>query len=291
MAFPKQVSHRSTNRTPAPDGGSYGATGVGLNWAKKMGPRTRKKAGSSEKAPDGSAASKKPHGPTPAPPVLKKAAVEYKVDPDDEGADSVKFVYADAGKSDVNKDGKYDTVEAGAGVFSLSKRGQHGNVGGEYKTELLTTKLKASASEGGRSLEFKTAAVSKEWSVFVAPEGDNGKNPYLELGAGGDLLSAEVKVDALTGSDGKRVGFVGWAKAGAAVATGWLKGRIGIPLGKYSIDLKVSVSGDVGEVGGEIGGGAYYDKEEGRAHVIGGGAASFLGGLGLNFDLSVGKKF
>lgn len=291
MAFPKQVSHRSTSRTPAPDGGSGGAPGGGQNWAKKMGPGTLKRADSPGKAPDGSAASKKPLVPTPAPPILKKAAVEYKVDPKDEAADAVKFVYADAGKSDVNKDGKYDTVEAGAGVFSLSKRGQDGNVGGEYKTELLTAKAKASASGGGVSFEGKAVVMSKDMSVFVGPEGDNGKNPYLELGAGGDLLGAEAKADVLTGSDGKRVGIVRWAKAGAAVATGWLKGRIGIPLGKYSIDLKVSVSGDVGAVGGEIGGGAYYDKEEGRAHVIGGGAAGFLGGLGLNFDLSVGKKF
>ncbi len=277
MAFPKKLSHRSTNRTPAPDGGRDGAPGGGRNWARKMGPRTR--------------AAKKGDSPTPAPPVLKKAGVVYEVDKKDPERDSVKFVYADAGKSDANGDGKYDTVEAGAGVFSLAKRGQTGNLGGEAKVELLTAKAKASASGGGASAEAKAAVLSGDFSTFVGPKGDDGKNPYLELGAGGDVLSAEAKVETLTGSDGKRVGVVRWAKAGASVAAGWLKGRIGIPLGKYSIDLKVSVSGDIGGVGAEVGGGAFYDKEEGRAHLVGGAAGEFLAGIGINFDLSVGKKF
>lgn len=233
-----------------------------------------------------------PATPAPSPPRLKKAAQSYKLNPDNDD-DWEKAIYADYKGSDFDGDGAIDTHEVGAGIVSVSKRGQQGNVGGMIKVETLTAKGSVFQNKGGVRAEGKVVGVGEELSVFVGPKGDNGKNPYLEAGGQGELFVAEAKGEALLGYDGRRIGVGAWGKAGAAVLAGEAKGRVGIPIPftDWTIDIKAGVAGDVGSIGGEIGGMAFWDKQESRLHVMGAFAAKFLAGLGLKFDISIGKKF
>ncbi|MBI4953249.1 MAG: PAAR domain-containing protein [Myxococcales bacterium] len=235
-----------------------------------------------------------------APPAGKthKAAAEYKVKDDD---NYLKAVYAEHVSSDFDKDGHVDTHKVGVGVFSASGETVKGKgpvtYGARGKYDVATASAYAGASfDKGGSVRAGAKAVltSAEGSVFVGPKGDDGKNPYAEVGAQGQLLGAEAKGDVLLGDDGKRVGVLVGGKASASAMGGEARGRVGIPLwpgSKYSLDIKVGVSGDLGAVGGSLAAGGYYDKEEGRTHFIFEGALKLLAGLGLSLDISIGRKF
>ncbi len=236
-----------------------------------------------------------------------KIAAHYKINPDNE-EDFEKALYAEHKGEFENKDGKVRfKQEVGAGLASISKQGEtKSGWGGRFKMSNYTAN--ASVEGGGSTFagqpvsgikgEAKASVVSAEASVYKGPPGDNGKNPYLELGGSGDLLTASASGDVLRGYDGKRIGFGAMGSASAAVASGEAKARTSIPLPlgwlglkDWTIDIRAKTSGSIGSA--EIGGGgmAYYDTEEKRFYVQGLiKIAAFLG-IGIDVDISIGKKF
>jgi uncharacterized Zn-binding protein involved in type VI secretion len=234
---------------------------------------------------------------TPAPGTQPhKVAAHYKLNPDNE-EDWEKALYADYKGSDSDNDGKNDTHEVGLGMVSISKQGEtKDGLGGRFKMDAMTAKGSAFQQYGGTKVEGKASMVSMEGSVYKGPPGDNGKNPYLEGGASGDILSANASYENLMGYDGKRIGVGTMASAGAAVLSGEAKGRVGIPLGwlglkDWSIDIKGGVSGSLESVGAGAGAMAFYDTQEKRFHLKGLLDIAAVLGVGLNIDISIGKKF
>jgi uncharacterized Zn-binding protein involved in type VI secretion len=235
-----------------------------------------------------------------------KIAAHYKLNPDNE-EDFEKVLYADhKGEFTTNPDGTvHFKQEVGAGLVSISKQGEtKSGWGGRFKV----SELNATASvEGGGGMvggqatggikgEAKASVVSGEVSVYKGPPGDNGKNPYAEVGASGDLLTASASGDVLNGYDGKRIGVGAMGSAGAAVASGEAKARTSIGLGwlglkDWTIDIRGKTSGSVGSA--EIGGGAmaFYDTQEKRFYLQGAIKLAALLGFGLDIDISIGKKF
>jgi uncharacterized Zn-binding protein involved in type VI secretion len=227
---------------------------------------------------------------------LHKVAAEYKVKNDE---NYQKVLYAEAKFSDTDKDGTRDAVKAGAGVANLSGRVQQkdGNFGAAGQVKLLTVEGEAKAygtNRGGTvAANAKAEGETVAGSVFVGPKGDNGKNPYFELGARGTAGVAEVGGEAFVGDDGKRQGFLLGGKAGASALDGEVNARTAIPTGKgNTLDIKAAASAGLGSTpGGEVRLGFYKDKEEGRWHFVGGLAGSFLGKIGISWDISWGKRY
>ena len=235
-----------------------------------------------------------------------KVAAHYKINPDNE-EDFEKALYADhKGEFNKNPDGSVRfKQEVGAGLVSMSKQGETKNGwGGRFKMSNYNASASvegggavvAGQALGGAKGEAKASVVSAEASVYKGPPGDNGKNPYLEVGGSGDLLVASASGDVLRGYDGKRIGFGAMGSASAAVASGEAKARSSIGLGwlglkDWTIDVRAKTSGSVGSA--EIGGGGmvFFDKEEKRFYVQGLiKIAAFLG-IGIDVDISIGKKF
>jgi hypothetical protein len=237
-----------------------------------------------------------------------KVAAHYKINPDNED-DYEKALFAEhKGESQKNPDGSvHFKHEVGAGLASISKQGEtKSGIGGRFK--MSNYSANASVEGGGAVMhgqamggikgEAKASVVSAEASVYKGPPGDNGKNPYLEVGGSGDLLSASASGDVLRGYDGKRIGVGAMGQAGAAVAQGEVKARTSIPLSigrfglkDWTIDIRAKTSGSVGSAEIAGGGMAYYDTQEKRFYVQGLiKIAAFLG-IGIDVDISIGKKF
>jgi uncharacterized Zn-binding protein involved in type VI secretion len=235
-----------------------------------------------------------------------KVAAHYKINPDNE-EDVEKVLYADhKGEFTKNPDGSVRfKQEVGVGMASISKQGEtKGGWGGRFKTSQFNATASvegggaviAGQPLGGGKAEAKASVTSMEASVYKGPPGDNGKNPYLEVGGSADLLTASASGDVLRGYDGKRIGFGAMGQAGAAVAQGEAKARSSIGLGwlglkDWTIDIRAKASGSVGSAEIAGGGMAFYDKEEKRFYVQGLiKIAAFLG-IGIDVDISIGKKF
>jgi uncharacterized Zn-binding protein involved in type VI secretion len=231
-----------------------------------------------------------------APDVVHKKAAEHKVQNDDSHQ---KALYADAKFSDFDKDGKRDTMQAGIGMVNLAGRTQQkdGHFGVSGQAQVLTAGVETRGHVGkgvGGFAGAKAVGTEAGGSVFVGPKGDNGKNPYAEVGAKGTLGVAEANADGFIGDDGRRVGIGGGAKAGASVLEGEVRGRtsIPIPFTDWTIDTRGAASGGlVSSPGGEVRGALFYDKQEKRAHFSGGLAGQFLGKLGITWDFSIGKRY
>jgi uncharacterized Zn-binding protein involved in type VI secretion len=249
-----------------------------------------------EYAPSAADDTTKGMSPDGAPDLLYKKAAEHKVTDDD---NYVKALYAEAKFSDYDKDGTRDTAKVGVGLVNMSGRAQQkdGYLGASGAARVMTAE--AEASSHGTALGYGANANAKaeyttvEGSVFAGPKGDNGKNPYAEVGARGTLGIAEAGAGGFIGDDGRRVGIGGYAKAQAAAVEGEVKARtsIPIPFTDWTIDARGSGSGSVGSVGGSVQGAAYYDKQEKRVHLQGNVVVKFLAGLGIDFDLSIGKRY
>jgi uncharacterized Zn-binding protein involved in type VI secretion len=212
-----------------------------------------------------------------------------------------KTLYADFQRLDSNYDKQTDGFKVGAGMASIQGRNDNATGGGARgQMDVMSANATVSharentwyGGQGGTVIDGKASMESMSGSVYKGPAGDNGYNPYVEGGAGLDIFAASAHGESLIGSDGRRVGLYGKAGAGASAVTGSAKTRFGIPLwGDKTIDIKVGAAGDLGAVGAGAGGGAYYDKVEGRFHVLANFAVKVLAGLGLDIDISVGKKF
>ena len=216
----------------------------------------------------------------------------------DENA-QLKVVYAEGTAS---SEGEGFTAKGGVGVASATLGGSTDKgeftLGGSLGTDMGYAKGSieggGNAQMGGVKADAKAAVVSDTASGYIAPKGDK-YNPYLAGSVTGDGLEADASANALQGYDGNRVGVVADAGASANLVQGSAAGRVGIPLGwlgfpNSSIDINVKGTAAIG-VGASAGGGAYYDKSQGRVHVLADFAVKLLGGLGINLDISIGKKF
>ena len=186
-------------------------------------------------------------------------------------------------------------VEVGMGLLKMSHAGKFGNsyFGGSHKLESMTAEAKAEggivAGLGGKA-SAKALMKSQEASLFV---GKDNNNPWAEAGGEYNLLQAEAKVDALLGSDGRRVGIVLGAKAEAAAATGDLKGEVNVPIPWTNWIL--SIKGKAGVKAGAVGAGAgaygFKDIASGRYHTGAWGVAAALVGINGVLDLSAGPRY
>jgi len=222
-----------------------------------------------------------------------KVAAAYRINPDNDD-DFEKVLYADYKGSDNDGDGKVDTHSVGVGMVSIGRQGETaGGLGGRFKMSAMSASASAGGGYLGGKAEAKASMVSMEGSVYKGPPGDNGKNPYLEAGGSVDQLSANASADGLLGYDGRRIGVGASASAGAAALAGEGKGRIGVPIPftDWTLDVKGGVSGSAASVGAGAGAMAFYDTQEKRFHLSGLLDIAAILGVGLNLDISIGKKF
>lgn len=185
--------------------------------------------------------------------------------------------------------------EVGAGLLKTSHAGNFGDsyVGGSHKMESMSAEVKASGgivTGVGGTASAKAAVKSQEGSLFT---GKDPNNPWAEAGGEYNLLQAEAKGDILLGSDGKRAGVALGGKAGAAAASGDVKGEINIPIPftNWTVSARGKGGGSVGSVGAGAGAAAYKDLESGRYHAGVWGEAAALVGLSGDLDLSVGPRY
>ncbi len=239
---------------------------------------------------------------TPAPGgTAHKVALHHKENPDNEG-DYEKIFYAEhKGEGQISDTSATFKQEVGAGMVSIAKQGETASgIGGRIKMDVNTAKASVeggvSPFGGGIKGEAKAVHTSVEGSVYKGPPGDNGKNPYLEVGGSGEVFSASASGDVLSGYDGKRIGFGAKGEASAKAVSGEVKGRSSIPLGwlglkDWTIDIQAKGGGSAGSA--EIGGGAmaYYDTEKKRFFLEGAIKIAALLGFELGIDISIGKKF
>jgi uncharacterized Zn-binding protein involved in type VI secretion len=232
----------------------------------------------------------------PPPGKTHKKAAEYKVTDDD---NYVKAFYADHVSSDYDKDGTIDKHKVGLGMIAMQGEAEKNvgpvALGARGKLEVLnaTGEIQSSVDRGvGVQAAGRAVMTSKSGSVYVGPKDDGGKNPYLEVGGKHDVMVAEAGLNVLAGDDGKRVGVVAMGKLSADATTGEGRVRFSIPIWPgYTIDVKAAGSAGAGSLGGELGGGAYYDKEEHRTHFLAAFAVGVALKLGINLDISIGRKF
>jgi uncharacterized Zn-binding protein involved in type VI secretion len=211
---------------------------------------------------------------------------------DVDGNTQAKVLYAE-GKISKDGSGNVTGMEGQVGLSHAEMSGQSDSgVGGGFKLDAMYARAKVSADYGGAQLDAKAAAVTGEATLYNAPKGDK-YNPYESTTVQGNLFSAQAQGNALAGYDGHRVGVVAYGRAGAQMASGSVAEERGIPIPftNWSIDIKGKLSGSVGSVGIGGGAGAYWDMDESRFHLMGLLRGEFLAGLGLNLDISIGKKF
>ncbi|MCG5239247.1 LysM peptidoglycan-binding domain-containing protein [Azospirillum doebereinerae] len=185
--------------------------------------------------------------------------------------------------------------EAGVGMTKMDHSGHLGNryVGGSHKMEILTAEAKAAGGivHGvGGTASAKATMVEQEASLFA---GKDKNSPWAEAGGAYSLMQAEAKADGLIGSDGRRAGIALGAKAGAAAASGDLKGEINIPIPftNHTITLRGKGGASAGSVGAGASAHAFKDLETGRYHMGVAGEAAALLGLKADLDLSVGPRY
>ena len=212
------------------------------------------------------------------------------------GDDNVDVFYLQA-DGDAKKNGWVGQAkgEVGGGLLKMSHAGHLGNdyVGASHKLESMTAEAKAAGgivAGAGGTISAKAAVKVQEASLFV---GKDKNNPWAEAGGEYNLLQAEAKADALIGSDGRRAGLVLGGKAGAASATGDLKGEVNIPIPftDWTLSLRGKGGGAVGAVGAGAGAHAFKDLETGRYHAGAWGEAAAFVGIKGDLDLSVGPRY
>jgi hypothetical protein len=215
-----------------------------------------------------------------------------------EGDDPLSGFHAEAELLDGDRDGTYDRARAAVRVAHAGTE-ECADVGASefcarQETEFGTADAEARFSSGdagfGYGARAKAAAIEHESQMSIGPSG-NGANPHAAVGAKGKLANAEADADVLLLHDGKDIGFRARGKAEAQVASGEVNGDFRITIGRYSLGFKAYAEGDVGGVGGGLGGGQYYDTQEDRFHwelMVG---IQVLLGFELGFDISFGRDY
>ncbi|HYH23452.1 MAG TPA: LysM domain-containing protein [Azospirillum sp.] len=212
------------------------------------------------------------------------------------GDDNVSALYAMA-DGEAKRQGLLGQAkgEVGVGMVKMEHAGHLGNryVGGSHKMELLTAEAKAAGGivhGAGGTASAKAVMVAQEGTLFA---GTDQNNPWAEGGGEYSLMQAEAKVDGLIGSDGRRAGVALGAKAGAAAASGDLKGEINIPIPftDYTLSLRGKGGASAGSVGAGAAAYAFKDLESGRYHMGAGGEAAAFLGLKADVDLSIGPRY
>lgn len=216
--------------------------------------------------------------------------------------------FAEARLLDTNGDGLYDSASANAQLVRMRNEGFRDvgpvEVGARHNLDAFYAGGRASflpgpaintgdpnnpvASTGGAiGGAAEIGAYREGASLLIGPAGDQGRNPYLELGAEGRLFHAEAEGELLAGDDGRRVGLIGRGKAAAEVAGGDLSGRRSIPL-PFGLTLDSRVKGGAA-AGVSAGAGlwAFWDRQTSRFHL---GALGELV-LGLEIDISIGRAY
>jgi hypothetical protein len=189
------------------------------------------------------------------------------------------------GKYKIETSKKKQSFGAEAGVDVLK--------GDDDKQIYAKREVSAKRTAYGESSKIKGevgVAIARE-EIF--PISQDKENPLLRVGAKGDVLNASAETDVLIGNDGRRIGVGEKVSAGAKVAGGGLEAEINIPIpftDDKTFRLKIGVEGDAGSVGVGVGEHAYYDEVDKRGYFDASGSLKALGGLGINLEMSVGKK-
>ncbi len=201
------------------------------------------------------------------------------------------YTEATATVGNLSAEGELET-----GVLRQEHQGHiddNGVFGGAHELNLVNATVEGhlSIDQGvGLRVDAEARVAKQEGSLFV---GKDANNPILEVGAAYDLAAADLKSEALLGSDGKRTGLALGGYVGASAATGGIKAELNfpVPFTDLSVSVKAKSTVSVGAISAGGGGHAYFDHENNRLHVGVGADAAVLIGLEGNFDLSIGPKF
>jgi uncharacterized Zn-binding protein involved in type VI secretion len=167
-----------------------------------------------------------------------------------------------------------------------------GPLGGSHQLDVFHGKIEWEAGIvhgiGGKA-KTEIQMVKQSASLYLGEK----NNPFGEVKGEYKILDANAKADLLIGDDGKRIGLALGGKAEASLISGSVKGEINIPIPftNWSIGVLGKAGKKVG-IGAGAGGHFYYDKEQERTHLGAFGSLSALiVGAGLDFDISIGKKY
>jgi uncharacterized Zn-binding protein involved in type VI secretion len=205
--------------------------------------------------------------------------------------------HAEAELADWDRDGTRDSVRASA-VASRMRESAEGDIG--------PVNVRAQHYNDTMYIE-KTARLSTGDGIGVRISEEGGMSRHgadVSIGAGGDdvkgritargeyaVASAESEVDVLVGDDGRRVGIGGLAKAEAQALTAKAESEHELSIFGFAFESSGYVEGEVGGVGGGLGGMIYYDKHEGRVHLRLLVGVEALLGFELGLNVSFGSKY
>jgi uncharacterized Zn-binding protein involved in type VI secretion len=248
-------------------------------------------------------------GPTPKmldTPELSKEAKPWEKSTDgtfheqnDKKKGGASVMHAEIRATDSDKDGTRDTLEAGFEGARLRNSAYKDvgwfEFGGTHNLDVLYGNAKGTVRTGygiGASGTAEAGEKKHGVGVSIAPAGSNGRNPYLAVGAEGNLMHAKAEGDVLVGNDGNRTGAVIKGEASAELASYEVSGATTTPsIFGFNVQARGKTGAHVGPPG--LGGGAwlYYDHTEGRLHVGLSGKVLALFGVSGEVEFSAGREF
>jgi len=233
-----------------------------------------------------------PQGQTPAPDKIyhktwnKNANEDGTAKTDYPDVLDITAVDAYAGLKDRTGNGSYDQAVAGFALMDFQAHGDWEPFGGKYggigaSGGFSVAKADALAGAYGSNGVYGAEASANASYLSGNAEVHIGKEDgplYASGGASGDVFYAEAYADAelYTGGSESRYGFYAGAGAEAGLAQGSLSGETTVGL----LNIKTHVDGDIGAVGGTVGGGFYVDTDDYIVNVK----------VDLGFDIGLGVQ-
>lgn len=247
-----------------------------------------------------------------APPVQWNASAEAKergkMDADMDYKVPARGPHIEGELLDADKDGTLDTARGELSAVRMRNQA-YGNAGwfefgAKHNMDLFYGRGQVSSTVDGQgwipgigaSGNAEAGMLKHGGEILVGPANDQGRNPYLAVGAEYDIFHAEAKGDALLGDDGRRVGVVGVVKAGGEALGGNVNARATTPTifgGNIQLRGKVGATGASVQIPVQGGGWLYYDKQEKRLHLgaIFEATLELIAGAEVELDLSIGMAY
>ncbi|MCB9596883.1 MAG: PAAR domain-containing protein [Sandaracinaceae bacterium] len=226
--------------------------------------------------------------------------------------------------SDANADGVLDTFSMKGGLMGFALEGKYGSFG----MEAFSGELEIANVRGANAIDG-AIPINQTWKAHgevaaLKGEGSLNLGDEASIEAKGSLFKADADAELLAGDDGRRVGLIAKAGAGASAASGsgtavvdttaggfldklavaspvFAPAAIGAralarvsPTAARWLSTPVKLEASAGVSGGSVGLDgeveAYYDRQTEETHLGIGGEIAALLGLGVDLHLTIGGK-
>jgi uncharacterized Zn-binding protein involved in type VI secretion len=143
----------------------------------------------------------------------------------------------------------------------------------------------------GQPGEVEVFGAREKMEIYLGDPKDRGGNPAASTSIEFTGATAKAKGDILIGWDDRRTGVALFSQAGAKAGTVKVTDQRTIAFGGYSLQYGGEASVSAGSLGSTTGGGAYYDHDEERFHLLAAEKSELWFGLGLLATVSIGRKY